>query len=124
MGEKRKKIWLADPVCLFWTLWCERNRLVFENEVSFAQRTKTTFLSNLWSRANLYSVDKTNSLVDFLSWMGVGRIVGFLLGPVGFLLLFFFFLSPSGFLLYTLSVLLGTSWFFFYQYIAFYRSKK
>ena len=55
--------------------------MVFENEVSFVQRTKTIFLSNLWSWANLYNVDNTNSLVNFfvLKW-GVGRIVGLLLG--------------------------------------------
>ena len=70
MGKKHKKIWLAAPLCLFWTLWRERNRVVFENEVSSAQRTKATFLSNLWSWANLYSIDNTNSLVDFLSSMG------------------------------------------------------
>ena len=70
MGKKRKKIWLAVPLCLFWTLWRERNRVVFENEVSSSQRTKATFLSNLWSWANLYTVDNTNSVVDFLSWMG------------------------------------------------------
>ena len=53
-----------------WTLWREMNRVAFENKVSSIQRKKVTFMSNLWSWANLYSVDNTNSLVDFLSWMG------------------------------------------------------
>ena len=44
--------------------------MVFENEVTSTQRTKATFLSNLQSCANLYSVDNTNSLLDFLTWMG------------------------------------------------------
>ena len=65
MGKKRKKIWLAAALCLFWTLWCERNMMIFENEVSSDQRTKATFLSNLWFWANLFSVDNTNSLVIF-----------------------------------------------------------
>ena len=38
VGKKRKKIWMTAPLCLFWTLWCARNRLVFENEVTSAQR--------------------------------------------------------------------------------------
>ena len=39
---------------------------MFENEVTFAQRIKANFLSNLWTWENLYSVDNTNSLLDFL----------------------------------------------------------
>ena len=68
MGKKRKKIWLAAPLCLFWTLWPSRNRLVFENEVSFVQRIKANFVSNLWTWDNLYSVDNTHSVLDFLTW--------------------------------------------------------
>ena len=74
MGKKRKKIWLATPPCLFWTLWCERNMVVFENEISSVQRIKATFLSNLWYWANLYSFDNTNSLVDFFVLDGVSII--------------------------------------------------
>ena len=29
-----------------------------------------SFLSNLWTWANLYSVDNTNFLLDFVIWMG------------------------------------------------------
>ena len=42
----------------------------FENVIPSAHRLKTTFLCTLWSWANLYSVDNTDSLVDFLTWMG------------------------------------------------------
>ena len=48
----------------------ERNRVVFENEVPSAHRTKSFFLFSLWSWAKLYSVDNLNSLVGFLTWMG------------------------------------------------------
>ena len=41
-----------------------------EDGVTSAQRTKANFLSNFWTYANLYSVDNTNSLLDFLTWMG------------------------------------------------------
>ena len=70
MGKKHKKIWMAAPLCLFWTLWHERNMMVFGNGVTFTQRTKASFLSNLWIWTNLYSVNNTNSLLDLLTWMG------------------------------------------------------
>ena len=59
--------------------------MVFENGVTSAQRTKANFLSNFWTYANLYSVDNTNSLLDFLTWMGSRYGVWVLLfGPIGF----------------------------------------
>ena len=70
MGKKRKKIWLAAPLCLFWTLWRARNRLVFENEGTSDQKIKANFVSNLWAWANMYSVDNTNLVVNFLTWSG------------------------------------------------------
>ena len=70
VGKKRKRVWMAAPLCIFWTLWMERNRVVFENEVPSAHRMKSFFLFSLWSWAKLYSVDNLNSLVGFLTWMG------------------------------------------------------
>ncbi|RVX03891.1 Ubiquitin-conjugating enzyme E2 36 [Vitis vinifera] len=32
MGKKRTKVWKAVPLCLFWAVWKERNRIAFENE--------------------------------------------------------------------------------------------
>ena len=29
VGKKHKKVWRVAPLCLFWTVWCERNRVVF-----------------------------------------------------------------------------------------------
>ena len=29
VGKKRKKIWKSIPLCIFWTVWKERNRLAF-----------------------------------------------------------------------------------------------
>ena len=70
MGKKRKKNWLAAPLCLFWNLWCAKNRLVFENEVHSAQRIKANSVSNLWTWANMYSNANAHSVIDFLTWMG------------------------------------------------------
>ena len=68
MGKKRKNIWIAAPLCLFWTMWQNRNMVVFENRDT--SDPKFIFLSKLWSLANIHSVDNTNSLVDFLVWLG------------------------------------------------------
>ena len=70
VGKKRKRIWLAAPLCLFWTPWRARNRLVFENEGTTDQKIKANFVSNLWAWANVYTDDKTNSVVEFLTWLG------------------------------------------------------
>ena len=70
VGKKRKKIWLAAPLCLFLNIWRARNSLVFENEVPSAQRLKANIVTNLWSWANLNSEDYSHSVVDFLIWMG------------------------------------------------------
>ena len=70
VGKKRKKIWFAAPLCLFWNLWRARNRLVFENEVPLAQRIKANFVTNLWTWTNLYSVDNTQSIIEFFTWLG------------------------------------------------------
>ena len=53
VGKKRKRVWLAAPLCLFWTLWNERNRAAFENETPSAHRMKSFFLFTLWSWAKL-----------------------------------------------------------------------
>ena len=70
VGKKRKRIWLAAPLCLFWTLWRARNRVVFENEGLNDQKIKANFVINLWARANVFREDKTNSVVEFLTWLG------------------------------------------------------
>ena len=70
VGKKRKNIWLVASLCLFWTVWQNRNRVVFENRAISDQRTKVIFLSKLWSLANIHSVEITNSLVDFFAWLG------------------------------------------------------
>ena len=61
---------MAALLCLFWTVRQDRNRVAFEDVAPLAHRMKVTFLCTLWSWANLYSVDNTDSLVDFLVWLG------------------------------------------------------
>ena len=70
VSKKRKRIWLAAPLCLFWTLWRAINRLVFENEGLNIQKIKSNFVTNLWDWANVSREDKTNSVGDFLTRLG------------------------------------------------------
>ena len=51
-------------------LMVRKNRVVFNSGVTSAQRIKSDFLSNFWNWVNLFSADSTNSLVDFLIWLG------------------------------------------------------
>ena len=44
VGRKRKRVWMAAPLCLFWTLWKERNKAAFENETPSVHRLKSTFV--------------------------------------------------------------------------------
>ncbi|RVX11584.1 LINE-1 retrotransposable element ORF2 protein [Vitis vinifera] len=32
MGKKRRKVWKTAPLCIFWAVWKERNRIAFDNE--------------------------------------------------------------------------------------------
>ena len=68
--KKRSKVWRAAPLCLFWTVWKERNRIVFENEVLSIQRLKNSFLCNLSSWANSSIVEGPFSLFNFVDWVG------------------------------------------------------
>ena len=44
--------------------------LVFENEGLNDQKIKANFVTNLWAWANVSREDKTNSVVEFLTWLG------------------------------------------------------
>lgn len=75
MSRKRKKVWQVAHLCLFWTMWKERNNRAFDNEEHLDQGIKVAFLSNLWVWGNLYIPFGPSSIVDFVdlmrSWWGV-----------------------------------------------------
>ena len=47
VGKKRKRVWLAAPLCLFWMLWNERNRVTFENETPLCSEDEIFFFVHL-----------------------------------------------------------------------------
>ena len=40
VGKKRKKIWDSIPLCIFWTVWKEMNRLAFRGGVEYSEVKK------------------------------------------------------------------------------------
>ena len=69
VGKKRKKIWDTIPLCIFWTVWKEMNKLAFRGGVLNIQKLKNFFVCNLWSWAKLYVGEEAVSLIGFLEWI-------------------------------------------------------
>ena len=44
IGKKRRKIRRTTPLCLFWAVWKERNKIAFENEEFSIQRLKYIYI--------------------------------------------------------------------------------
>ena len=71
VGRKWKKVWRAAHLCLFWTIWKERNRKSFENVELSIQRLKYLFLCNLLTWTKLFIGERLMSLIDFIDWLGL-----------------------------------------------------
>ena len=63
-------MWSATPLCLFRTIWNERNRRSFENMELSIQRLKFLFLCSLLYWTNMFIEHIFMSLVDFIDWLG------------------------------------------------------
>ncbi|KAJ9707665.1 hypothetical protein PVL29_002622 [Vitis rotundifolia] len=69
VGKTRKKAWQMAPLCIFWTVWKERNLLAFGNEVLSLQRLNYSFICNLWSWVRVFIALSPHSLVSFFEWL-------------------------------------------------------
>ena len=38
MGKRRRKIWKSIPLCIFWTVWKERDHIAFRDETLVVQK--------------------------------------------------------------------------------------
>ena len=70
VGKKRKKVWKIAPLCLFWMVWKERNRIAFNNEELSIQRMKNSFVCSFWSWTKLFIDERPLSLINFFDWLG------------------------------------------------------
>ena len=70
MGKRRKKVWQMAPLCIFWTVWKERNRLAFGDEDLSLQRLKYSFVCNIWNWVRGSLAESHSSLVSFIDWIG------------------------------------------------------
>ena len=70
VGKKHKKGWRTAPLYIFWTVWKARNRLTFNDDVLSIQRLKCIFVFSLWSEAKLFIVDRPQTLVSVIDWLG------------------------------------------------------
>ena len=68
--KKYRKVWRAVPLCLFWMVWKERNRIVFDNEVLSIQRLKNFCVCNLLSWAKSSIAIGPLTLFNFVEWLG------------------------------------------------------
>lgn len=52
VGKKRKKVWRIDRLCLFFTVWKERNMIALKNTENVDQTIKQYFIFNFleWVR--------------------------------------------------------------------------
>ena len=73
LDKRRKKVWQAAPLCLFWTVWKARNRIVFRDDIMSIQKLKSLFIFLLWMEAKLFIENGHPTLVGFIDWVGCKR---------------------------------------------------
>ena len=66
VGKKKKEVWKAGPLCIFWTVWKTRNKIAFKDDVLSVQRLKSSFIFFLWSKTKLFIKDGPSTLVGFI----------------------------------------------------------
>ena len=51
ISKNLKKLWKAAPLCLIWSIWKERNRIVFDDLPFSYTRLKNSFISSfsIWA---------------------------------------------------------------------------
>ena len=70
VGKKRQNVWKTTPLCIFWMVWKEINRIAFENEEFSIQRMKNSFVYSYWSWTKLFIDEGPLSLINFFYWLG------------------------------------------------------
>ena len=69
-GKKRKKAWKAAPLCLFWTLWKERNRRAFEDFELIDHVILHSFMYMFLERVRVHIESNSLSVLVFIDRLG------------------------------------------------------
>ena len=69
IGKKRQKAWKVAPLCIFWSIWRERNRRAFEDKECLDQSFKSSFLYLFCDWVRVYMGDSITSLIEFVDWL-------------------------------------------------------
>ncbi|RVX05413.1 hypothetical protein CK203_013534 [Vitis vinifera] len=70
VGRRCRKARRATPLCIFWTIWKERNQRVFEDAEMSDQSLKSSFLCKIALWIWVYLHGNGLSLVDCVNWSG------------------------------------------------------
>ena len=70
VGKKRRTVWKAAPLCLFWSVWKARNNITFDDGVLSLQRLKAFLVFSLWSETKLFMKAGPTILIDSIDWVG------------------------------------------------------
>ena len=64
-GQKKKKLCSSISLCIFWTVWKERNITASQEGSLIVQSFKNSFVYNLWSWNRVYVGEEASSLIGF-----------------------------------------------------------
>ena len=70
IGRKREKAWKVALLCLFWSIWRERNRRAFENCEYSDHSLKSSFLYLVWDWVRLSIGEGSLLMLNFVDWLG------------------------------------------------------
>ena len=65
VGTKRKTVWNAGPLCLFWSVWKTMNKIAFNDGVLSLQKLKAFFVYLFWLESKLFIKYGPSTLIDF-----------------------------------------------------------
>ena len=67
LGKSHSRIWNLIPSCLFWTIWRERNRRVFEAVECTDSQLLEFFSISLFDWATVWGYTHSNTVISFLN---------------------------------------------------------
>jgi hypothetical protein len=66
-GKHESEIWKLVPLCLLWTVWCERNKRTFDDMEHSPSKLVELFFGLLFDWVQVGGLTLMNSLADFVA---------------------------------------------------------